>query len=82
MKGLKTGGRQAGTPNALSTAAKEILQQVIDEEIANLPALLDSLEAKDRAQLLVKLLPYKYARVEPETFTPSQPIIIHIPPSV
>jgi hypothetical protein len=82
MKGLKTGGRQRGTPNVLDSTAKEILQQVIDQEIANLPALLESLEAKDRAQLLVKLLPYKYARVEPETFSPTEPIIIHIPPTI
>lgn len=82
MKGVKTGGRQKGTPNALTTAAKEILQQVIDQEIANLPALLESLEPKDRAQLLVKLLPYKYARVEPETFSQAQPVIIHIPPTI
>ena len=82
MKGVKTGGRHKGTPNALTTTAKEILQQVIDQEIANLPALLEGLEPKDRAQLLVKLLPYKYTRVEPEPFSQMPPVIIQIPPGL
>ena len=78
MKGLKTGGRQKGTPNILSSTAKDILGSIIDNEIANLPELIESLEPKDRAQLLVKLLPYRYAKVEPEVFSSVDPIIIQI----
>jgi hypothetical protein len=78
MKGLKTGGRQKGTPNVLSSTAKDILGSIIDNEIANLPELIESLEPKDRAQLLVKLLPYRYAKVEPEGFSSVEPIIIQI----
>ena len=82
MKGLKTGGRSKGTPNTLTATAKDVLHQVIDREIEKLPALLESLEPKDRAYLLVKLLPYKYAKEEGENFGYNEPVIIHIPASI
>ena len=78
MKGLKTGGRQQGSTNLLTSTAKEILFSVIDNEIANLPELLKELEPKDRALLLSKLLPYRYPKVVNELPDISERIVIHI----
>jgi hypothetical protein len=58
MKGIKTGGRQAGTPNKLTSDTKEIISQIIINEIQSLPTLLDSMKPKDKAEILIKLIPY------------------------
>jgi len=52
---MRYGGRQKGTPNKLTTELREILRDLVNN---NLAKDLESLTPKDRAQLLVKLLPY------------------------
>jgi len=61
-KGTKTGGRQKGTPNKVGSELKLIISELLEKELQNLPTLLDALEPKDKAQLLVKLLPYCIAK--------------------
>lgn len=57
-KGLKTGGRQKGTSNKLSGTVKEMITQFATDELQHLPSLLNQLQAKERAELLVKLIPF------------------------
>ena len=76
MKGQKTGGRLPGSTNQLTRTAKEILGEVIDRELANLPQLLEQLTPNERGQLLAKLLPYRIAKETKEESTGNQPIII------
>lgn len=57
-KGIKTGGRKIGTSNRLSGPLKEMITQFVTDEIQHLPTLLNKLEPKDRAEYIIKLLPY------------------------
>ncbi|RKD90438.1 hypothetical protein [Mangrovibacterium diazotrophicum] len=57
-KGVKTGGRSKGTPNKLTGTVKEMILQAISMEIENLPAILKELEPKEKADFVIKLLPY------------------------
>ncbi len=64
MKGAKTGGRAPGTPNRLTREIRETLKALIDRELDQLPALIESLPPDKRLELLIKLLPYVLPRVE------------------
>ena len=57
-KGIKTGGRTAGTPNKLSSEIKGILKDLIYDEFEKLPQYLNTLETKDRVEVILKLIPY------------------------
>lgn len=62
-KGLKTGGRQKGTPNVITKEVRETLKAIMVKELENLPGLMEQLEPKDRAELLTKMLPYVLPKV-------------------
>ncbi len=57
-RGMKTGGRQKGTSNKLSGTVKEMLTQFVTNEVEHLPTLLNQLEPKEKAEYIIKLLPY------------------------
>lgn len=80
MKGLKTGGRLPGTKNLLNRKAKEVLTQIIDDELALLPSLLDQLEPRERAFVLIKLLPYRLQKATIDENEP--PVIVNILPGI
>ena len=63
--GKKFGGRKKGTPNKLTTELRATLKNILCKEIENLPEHFNKLDAKDRIELLVKLLPYAMPKVEP-----------------
>ncbi|HZL11069.1 MAG TPA: hypothetical protein VFC65_13835 [Prolixibacteraceae bacterium] len=75
-KGIKTGGRQKGTSNKLSGTVKEMITQFVTNEIQHLPSLLNRLEPKEKAEYIIKLLPYilpKKATVEePKEDSPNE----------
>ena len=58
MKGLKTGGRQKGTPNKLTSDLRENLNNIILSEIDNLTTLLNDLPNEKRLDYIIKLMPY------------------------
>jgi hypothetical protein len=64
-KGIKTGGRQKGTPNRLTGTAKETIQQIIDQELKTFPALLNQLEPKEKIDVIIKMLPYVVPKADP-----------------
>jgi hypothetical protein len=65
MKGQKTGGRTAGTPNRVTSELRKTLKGIVAGEFESLPATLGELPAKERLELLIKLLPYCLPRVQP-----------------
>jgi hypothetical protein len=67
-KGIKTGGREAGTPNKLTRELRTALKNILHQEIELLQEHFNKLETKDRLELLVKLLPYALPKVEPESY--------------
>ena len=54
-KGIKTGGRQKGTPNRLTFEARQILLNVLTEEYENLGDLFEALEPVQRIDAIFKL---------------------------
>ena len=64
MQKAKTGGRVAGTPNRITKELRETLKAIVDGELQTLTATLDKLPAKDRLDVLLKLMPYCMPRIE------------------
>ena len=64
-KGVKTGGRQKGTPNLLTGTTKEIIGNIVLRELQRLPALMDQLDPKEKADCILKLLPYILPKTAP-----------------
>jgi hypothetical protein len=64
MQGKKTGGRIAGTPNKLTKELRMTLKGIIAGELDTLPQTFEQLPAKERLELLIKLLPYCLPKVD------------------
>lgn len=79
MQKIKTGGRLKGTPNRMTKESKAILAEIVNNEIENLPALMEQLEPRERAYILVKLLPYVVPKLNPNEMENREPVIIQIP---
>jgi flagellar motility protein MotE (MotC chaperone) len=65
-KGFKTGGRRAGQPNKLTAELREILGEIVKQQLLNLPELLSQMEAKDAAMILEKFTGYVMPKMESE----------------
>jgi hypothetical protein len=63
MIGQKTGGRTAGTPNKVSGELRKILKGIVAAELDELPQTLAELPARERLELLIKLLPFCLPKV-------------------
>lgn len=72
MTRQKTGGRQAGTPNKLTRELRTSLKNILAGEIESLPAHFKQLDAKERIELLTKLLPYALPKVRDANFEISE----------
>jgi hypothetical protein len=63
MVGQKTGGRTAGTPNKVSGELRKTLKGIVAAELDGLPQTLAELPARERLELLIKLLPFCLPKV-------------------
>ena len=54
----KTGGRELGTPNKVTTAIKDSITEIIENGINQFQVDLIALEPKDRLLILIKLLEF------------------------
>ncbi len=72
-KGQKTGGRAMGTPNKLTKELRHVLKNLLHQELETLPELLSNMEAKDRLDVIIKLLPYAMPKVEAVHYTTNEP---------
>ena len=55
QKGNKSGGRTKGAVNKLNRKTKEVLSQLLEDNIKDVQADIDSLEPKDRLNFLMHL---------------------------
>ena len=62
-RGYKTGGRQKGTPNKLSSGVKEALEEWIIGEVPNLPKYFSKLTEKEKVDAIPRYLPFVTARI-------------------
>ena len=72
-KGIKTGGRVAGTPNRLTKELRKVLKDLLYQELETLSSHLDSLEPKERLEIIIKLLPYAVPKVESVNYQEHEP---------
>lgn len=56
MTKTKTGGRVAGTPNRITHQMRVLIAQILEQEVKNLPTLLDQLRPYQRVQMMCKLM--------------------------
>ena len=69
MTRVKTGGREAGTPNKITKELKTLLKDILTQELETLPEPLNQLEPKERLEILAKLLPFVMPKAEAEKQT-------------
>ena len=67
MKGQKTGGRQAGTPNKVTTEIRNFLSSLVFDNIDLITQDFRQLTTEQRMILLPKILPYIAPRMKPQT---------------
>lgn len=57
-------GRTPGIPNRATLELRELLKVTIDKGLEELPAILVKMKTNERAEMLVKLLPYRLPRLQ------------------
>lgn len=74
MKGKKTGGRTLGTENKVSKELRSVLKNLLLKELEDIPGQLAKLDAKDRLEVVIKLLPYGLPKVKEVYYTEGEGI--------
>jgi len=74
MKGIKTGGRQKGTPNKLTKELREVLKNVVYKQLESLDETLNELEPKERLEITIKLMAYALPKVQTISPTTNEPL--------
>jgi len=64
MATRKTGGRQAGTPNKVTSELRDALKNILAGELETITATLDRLPARERLDIVLRLMPYCMPKVE------------------
>ena len=72
--GKKYGGRQKGTPNKLTKEIRTVLKDLIYKELDEIKEHLDSLEPKQRIEIVIKLIPYVLLKVESISYPTNEPL--------
>ena len=72
--GIKHGGRKKGTSNKLTKELRTVLKDVIYYELENIEERLDQLESKQRIEMIIKLMPYVFPKLESVSHTTNEPI--------
>ncbi len=72
--GKKYGGRQKGTPNKLTKEIRTVLKDLIYRELDEIQEHLDSLEPKQRIELVIKLIPYVLPKVDSISHSANEPL--------
>jgi len=74
-KGIKTGGREQGTPNVLTKEMRSILKTIVSKELATIPETLEKMEPDKRLDVILKLLPYVLPKIEPVPMQTGEPML-------
>ena len=64
--GIKHGGRKKGTPNRLTREHRDVLKDVVYQELSLVQENLSKLDPKDRIDLLIKLIPFVCTKIKSE----------------
>ena len=72
--GKKYGGRQKGTPNKLTKELRSVLKDILYQELEQIQEHLETLNSKERVELLIKLMPYILPKVTSISHTTNEPL--------
>ena len=72
--GIKHGGRKKGTPNRLTRELRDVLKDVVYQELSLVQENLSKLDPKDRIDLLIKLIPFVCPKVKSENYNLNEPL--------
>jgi len=72
--GNKYGGRQKGTPNKLTKELRSVLKDILYQELEQIQEHLETLNPKERVELLIKLMPYALPKVTSISHTTNEPL--------
>ena len=72
--GNKYGGRQKGTPNKLTKELRSVLKDILYQELEQIQEHLETLNPKERVELLIKLMPYALPKVTSVSYTANEPL--------
>jgi hypothetical protein len=72
--GKKYGGRQKGTPNRITKELRSVLKDVLYQELEQIQEHLETLNSKERVELLIKLMPYILPKVTSISHTTNEPL--------
>ena len=72
--GLKYGGRQKGTPNRLTKELRAILKEALHKELKGIGERLEQLEPKERLEVLIKLMPFVFPRMNTTSHSMDEPV--------
>lgn len=73
-KGIKTGGREQGTPNKLTKELRAVLKNLLFDELKAIPGHLNKLDPKDRLELIVKILPFVLPKIDTVHYKENEPM--------
>lgn len=57
-------GRPKGTPNVLTNDMRTVLKGIIAKELETIPTTLETMQPKERLEMVIKLIPYILPKVE------------------
>ena len=72
--GKKYGGRQKGTPNRITKELRSVLKDILYQELEQIQEHLETLNSKERVELLIKLMPYILPKVTNISYTTNEPL--------
>jgi hypothetical protein len=72
--GNKYGGRQKGTPNKLTKELRSVLKDILYQELEQIQEHLETLNPKERVELIIKLMPYVLPKVTSISHTTNEPL--------
>lgn len=62
---VKTGGRKAGTPNKSTSELRELINELVSNEIEYIIDNLSKLTIAERIEVTLKLLPFSISKLQP-----------------
>ena len=72
--GSKYGGRKKGTPNRLTKELRAILKEALHKELETIGDQLEQLEPKERLEVLIKLMPFVFPRMNTISHSMDEPV--------
>jgi hypothetical protein len=72
MKGQKTGGRIKGTPNKMTTMNRELLKNILEDNVEDFKAKFKGLKPKDFCDVFLQMMKYVLPQLSNVTLDSSE----------